>query len=441
MEIRKIAPTSLEVVKKKRVAVYARVSSDKDAAENSLNSQLDYFSIKIHTTPNWTPAKRYVDDGISGTKENRPGFQLMMEDARKGEFDAIITKSITRFARNTVVLLDAIRELKSLGIDVIFENDHVSLNSVQGELLISLLAAHAEEQSRSASDNKRWQIKRDFENGRPTFFRIYGYKWADGQLRVIPEEANIVRRIFTEYLNGKGTIRIAKELNADGIASRITKWRAVTIHDILRNEKYTGDLLLQKFHVPDFRKKQKVRNVGQWRQFLVTDAHEAIVDRETFERVQSEIKRRQEAYTQKNAGKEAGLFTGKIVCGNCGRHFVRKLTSAKERHPIWKCSNAVLSGRTVCNAKQIRESILIKKTHEVLGLDPDTELTRELIDERIISIESAAGNRLRFFFTDGKVEEVSWSNPSRRESWTPEMREKARQKAKAMHAKRKEAQK
>ena len=424
MEIRQIKPTSLESVKKKRVAVYARVSSDKDAAENSLNAQLNYFSLKIHAMPSWTAAKWYVDDGISGTKKDRPGFLRMMEDARKGEFDAVITKSVTRFARNAVVLLDSIRELKKLGIDVIFENDHVSLNSIQGELLISLLASHAEEQSRSASDNKRWQIKRDFENGRPTFFRIYGYKWVDGQLKVIPDEAKVVRRIFAEYLEGKGAPVIAKGLNADGVPTYCgKKWVPVTIHDIIRNEKYAGDLLLQKYHVPDFREKKKVRNTGEWRQYLVHDAHEAIIDRETFGRVQAEIDRRQKLFGNSNEPVGEKIFTGLIRCENCGRHFVRKLNqSSKTSYPIWKCSSVIHLGKDFCTAKQIRESILIDKTRETLGLAPDTVITRDLLIEHITAIESAADYRLRFVFVNGETKEVSWKNPSRRNSWTPEMR-------------------
>ena len=430
MEVRTIGPTSLEEFKKKRVAVYARVSTDKDAAENSLEAQLVYFQQKILVTPNWQFAHCYVDNGISGTKEDRPGFQLMMADARKGNIDIIITKSITRLARNTVILLSTIRELKSLGVDVVFDNDHVSLNSVQGELLISLLAAHAEEQSRSASDNVRWRVKRDFESGRPTFFRIYGYRWVNGTLEVVPEEAKIIRRIFSEYLDGKGTTVIAKRLNADGVPSYHTKWGPVTIKGILRNEKFAGDLLLQKFYVPDFRTKKEVRNTGQWRQFLVRDAHEAIIDRETFDKVQAEIVRRQAQYGNTNTPTYRGLFYHLITCEHCGRHFVRKMNpSSRVRFPVWKCNNAILFGEGVCTAKQIRESVLIDKTREALGIRKDKELTRELIDQHLTSIESAADCRLRFFFTDGSVKELPWENPSRSKSWTPEMKQKARQDA------------
>lgn len=439
MEIRQIAPTSLEAIKKKRVAVYARVSSDKDAAENSLEAQLCYFRERINSTPNWIGEGFYVDDGISGTKEDRPGFQRMMTEARNGKIDIIITKSITRFARNTVVLLDAIRELKSLGIDVIFENDHVSLNSVQGELLISLLAAHAEEQSRSASDNKRWQIKRDFENGRPTFFRIYGYKWVDGTLKIIPNEAKIVRRIYAMYLDGKGCVAIARTLNDDGITIWGSKWQQQSIRNILKNEKYAGNLLLQKWHTPDFRTKKQVFNHGEWRQYLVKDTHKAIVDMTTFEAVQEERKKRKaindeliEKCPSGSEQKNKALFRQKLRCGKCGEMYYYKNQREKsnqEYYPVWICRTYMEFGKAGCNSKRIRESILIEKTREVLGLDPDTELTRELIDQRITAIESAADNRLRFLFTDGSQKIVEWENPSRSQSWTPEMREQARENA------------
>lgn len=431
MELRQIAPTSLKPIEKKRVAIYARVSSDKDAAENSLMMQMYYFQQLIKNKPNWKYVGCYMDDGVSGTKDDRKGFQKLMEAVRAGEIDIIITKSITRFARNTVLLLDTIRELKSRGVDLIFENDHVSLNSVQGELLISLLASHAEEQSRSASNNKRWQIRRDFENGRPTFFRMYGYEWTNGQLKIVPEEAKIVRRIFSMYLDGKGTTIIAKQLNREGVPSRITKWHPVTIRDILRNEKYVGDLLLQKHYVPDFRTKKEVRNKGQWRQYLVHDAHEAIIDRNTFERVQKEIEKRQTKYGNSNQPVGDRLFAGLITCEHCKASFMRKMNpSSKSRYPVWKCRNAIVLGKDVCSAKQIRESILIDKTREALELEPGTELTRELIDKHITAIESAAVGRLRFVLSNGEIRELTWENPSRSRSWTPGMKEQARQCAK-----------
>ena len=438
MEITTLGPTSLDVVKKKRVAAYIRVSSDKNEAENSLEAQLYYFQEKISQTAGWTLAGYYVDEGVSGTKEDRPGFTRMMTAVRNGEVDLIVTKSITRFARNTAFLLSTIRELKRLGVDVIFDNDHLSLMSANGELLISLLAMHAEEQSRSASENKRWQIRRDFENGRPTFCRTYGYKWADGMMEIVPEEAAIVRRIFAAYLSGQGTGRIAKDLNQDRIPSRDgKKWGASTIHGVLRNEKYVGDLLLQKYYVPDFRTKKKYRNKGELRQVLVSSAHEAIVDRTTFEATKTEILRRQGQHPElSHQPVDEGLFTGLIVCGHCGRHFIRKRTSSKAPLPIWKCSNAVLNGREICHAKQIRESVLIDKTREALNLPEDTELTRDLITHKITAIESAAVSRLRFILADGTIKELTWQNPSRKESWTEEMKATARRRALEQHARK-----
>lgn len=441
MEIRHIEPSKLTDLKLQRVAAYARVSSDKDTAEHSLAQQISYYNEYISGFPGWIFAGVYADEGVSGTKDARPEFQRMLVDCRAGKIDLIITKSITRFARNTVTLLEAIRELKSLGIDVIFEKENLHSISPDGELLLTLLAQYAEEEARSASENKRWQIRRDFETGRPTYVRLYGYKWVDGKLEVIPEEAAIIRRIFAEYLAGSGIQAIANELNRDNIPSFRTVWRRTVIYEILRNEKYVGDLLLQKWHTPDFRSKARYKNRGQWRQYYVHDAHEPIIDRETFEAVQAEIARRQALYYAGDCKPTGTLFAGLITCKQCGAKYLYKnmyVKSSQAYIPLWICGTYLTLGKSHCSAKRIRESILIDKTREVLGLSNTEELTREKILAHLTAIESAADNQLRFFFIDGSVKVVRWQNPSRRESWTPEMRQKARERTLAQNAARKE---
>ena len=201
MEIREIKPTIVVAPAFKRVAAYARVSVEKQAALDSLSNQVSYYNDYIGNHPGWLFAGVYADYGLSGTKENRPEFQRMLTDARAGKFDVVITKSITRFSRNTVTLLKTVRELKELGIEVLFEKENMSSFSADGDLMLSLIAMFAEEEARSASENKRWQIQKQFEEGKPTYFRMLGYKWIDGQLSIIPEEAEIVRRIFSDYLS------------------------------------------------------------------------------------------------------------------------------------------------------------------------------------------------------------------------------------------------
>lgn len=319
--------------------------------------------------------------------------------------------------------------------------------TAQGELLLSLLAMHAEEQAKSASDNKRWQIKRYFEEGRPTYFRIYGYKWAKETLEIIPEEAQVVRRIFEMYLSGMGRTAIAKRLNSEGITINGCPWQEMSIFYILRNEKYTGDMLLQKWHTPDYRTKKRLPNRGQWRQYLVRECHEPIIDREMFEAAQLEIERRKRTFAPRgnaplSSKEQPKLFTGLIKCKACGSAFYYKNKREKSSGkyiPLWMCRKYLELGKDYCSAKQIRESILIEKTREVLGLSQETEITRELILAHITAIESVVDNRLRFYLTDGRIETVTWENRSRRESWTPEMKQKVREKALARIKTRKEA--
>ena len=213
MEIREIKPTIIIAPAFKRVAAYARVSVEKQAALDSLSNQVSYYNDYIGNHPGWLFAGVYADYGLSGTKENRPEFQRMLMDARAGKFDVVITKSITRFARNTVTLLKTVRELKELGIEVLFEKENMSSFSADGDLMLSLIAMFAEEEARSASENKRWQIQKQFEEGKPTWHNLFGYRMVDNQRQIVEEEAAIVRRIFTEYLSGMGQQKIARRLN------------------------------------------------------------------------------------------------------------------------------------------------------------------------------------------------------------------------------------
>ena len=441
MFIEQIPQTTISEFQLKRVVAYARVSSDKDAAEHSLEAQIDYYENYIAEKPDWVYVGMYADNGISGTKDNRPDFQRMMADARAGKFDLIVTKSVTRFARNIVTLLDATRELKALGINVLFEKENIYADSADGEFLLSLLAMYAEEEARSASENKRWQIQKYFEAGRPTYFRIYGYRWIDEHLEIVPEEAEVVRKIFDMYLSGMGREAIARKLNEEFITLWGAPWRPGTIYKTLRNEKYVGDMLLQKTYRPDFRTKKKYINKGQWKQYLVQNCHEPIIDRATFEAVQTEITRRQYQNVSEPNHSQKALFSGLLICGLCKKNYRYK--NKREKHsnshiPAWLCGTYLDLGKEYCPAKQIKESIIIEKTKQVLGINENTELTREIILANIDSIESAADNKLRFFLKNGKVEIIPWENPSRSKSWTPEMRARARQKALEIAKRRKE---
>lgn len=423
-----------------RVAAYARVSSDKDAAFHSLEAQTEYYEEYVSAHKDWELVSIYSDNGISGTIINRPEFRRMLEDCRAGKIDLVITKSVTRFARNTVVLLETVRELKALGIDCYFEKENMHSISPDGELLLTLLAMYAEEEARSVSENQKWRVRKKFENGEPWVGNMLGYRLIHGKLVIIPEEAEIVRRIFNEYLDGNGTIKICRGLNQDGIVSFTgAKWRRSTVSTILHNEKYAGNMLLQKTYCGDFRTKRSKRNPGILRQYYVEGSHEPIISPEIFDAVQKEIERRKEIFAKTSSNVEKQyLFTGMIQCGICGHLYFRRITGSNNipyRKPIWICHEFFELGKAVCTSQQIPESILIEKTKAILSVD---ELTRDIIAERIVRIEVPGHNVLKYVLKDGSQTEIHWKHRSRSESWTPEMRQAAREKALELNRKRKE---
>ena len=421
-------PAKPKAQKQIRVAAYARVSADKDAAFHSLEAQTEYYQDYVKVHPNWTLIGIYSDNGISGTTINRPEFQRLLEDCRAGKINLVVTKSVTRFARNTVVLLETIRELKALGIDCFFEKEQMHSISPDGELLLTLLAMYAEEEARSASENQLWRIRKKFEKGEPWVGNMLGYRLIDGKMVVVPEEAEIVRQVFRLYLSGMGKAKIAKTLSMQGIVPRFgDRWSASSIYDILRNEKYTGDMLLQKSYVPDFRTKHSKVNHGAIRQYYVESSHEAIIGHDIFQRVQEEMSRRSAIHYHPPKRQNENLFTGLLRCGLCGRTFVRNQTSGKKyKQPVWICQTFLTVGKSFCPSQKIPESILLEKAREVLCADT---ITRELLAENVIDITVPEHNQLIFRLKDGNLVDVYWKHPSRSLSWTPEMRQEARERA------------
>lgn len=419
-----------------RVAAYARVSSDKDAAFHSLEAQTEYYRDYVAAHPEWELVSIYSDNGISGTTINRPELQRMLQDCREGKIDLVITKSVTRFARNTVILLETIRELKKLGIDCYFEKEDMHSISPDGELLLTLLAMYAEEEARSASENQKWRIRKRFENGEPWVGKMLGYRLDNGKLVVIPEEAEIVRQIFMDYLSGMGLYRIAKKLILQKVQpDNGNAWSGTSIRRILTNEKYTGNLLLQKTFVPDFRTKVSKINHGEARKYYVENSHEAIIDQETFDAVQVELLAR--AASRKRNGAEVippyHLFHGLILCGYCGRLYGYHRTNIKKYDKaVWTCPSFYIMGKDVCPSQKIPEDILITKTKEVLGVD---ELNRDVLLDQVQQIIVPANHHLQYILKDGRTVDVEWRHRSRSESWTREMREAARQRALERHRK------
>jgi site-specific DNA recombinase len=392
-----------------RVAAYARVSCGKDAMLHSLSAQVDYYTEFIGQNPDWTFAGIFVDEALTGTKETRPDFQRMLAECRTGNIEMIITKSISRFARNTVTILNSVRELKNLGVDVFFEEQNIHSNSGDGELMLSILSSYAQEESRSVSENCKWRIRGDFRDGKISGMRMFGFTLDNGKLVVVPEEAEIIRRIFSDYLSGMGTMAIVKKYDALGY-----KFSKNGIAGILRNEKVRGDMLLQKSFVENHITKRKVKNVGQLPQYLVEGSHEAIVEPEIFDAVQAEIARRAEHFNPNAQASRAYPLTGLIQCGKCGATYKRKTTAY---NIVWICSTFDRMGKHICDSQQIPDDILNEKLDEVGGLDAVREI---IVPDK---------NQLLFRMRDGKTIEIEWQNRSRRDAWTPEKREAARLKS------------
>lgn len=423
----KLEGTKIRTFIRKRVAAYARVSSDKDAQLHSLSAQVSYYNSYIGSREDLEFAGVYADEALTGTKDNRPEFQRMLADCRNGKIDMIITKSITRFARNTVTLLATIRELRDLGIDVYFEKENIHTLSADGELMITLLAAYAQEESYNVSENQKWRIRRMFEQGRPNTGRMLGYRLKNDVLQIVPEEAEIVKMIFNDYLSGMGKNAIMKKLVRMGVPTLSGgQWRESTVLGILTNEKYTGDMLLQKTYRLDHISKKVMVNRGEKRKYFVENSHEPIIDKDTFAKVQQELARRAEKFQPNAPFSSEYPFTGLIRCGFCGGYFRRKIANAGSKYakPVWICNTFNTYGKDICSAQQIPEKILIEKTSEVLGT---AGWDRETLLSYISEIWVPEHNLLMYVFRDGSTEEVAWQNPSRRESWSDEMKQTARE--------------
>lgn len=294
-EVTKVMPLIPELERKKRVAAYARVSLDSERLMHSLSSQVSYYSDYIQKNPHWIYAGVYADEGISGTQtDKRDEFNRLMKDCEDGKIDIILVKSISRFARNTVDLLSAVRHLKALGIEVIFEKENINSMGNDGELMLSILASFAQEESRSISENVKWGTRKRFEHGIPNGrVRVYGYSWEGNTLMIVPEEAETVKRIYAEFTNGKTPRAIAKGLNDDGITTRMgCKWSDFGIRTILQNITYTGNMLLQKVFVDDPITKHRKINRGELPRYFVENTHEPIIEKDIFDKAQAEFEKR-----------------------------------------------------------------------------------------------------------------------------------------------------
>ena len=291
MRVRIIEPTKIST--RKRVCAYARVSSASEAQGDSLENQTTYYKQLIEGNPEYEFVGIFADRATTGTKDDRPEFQKMLALAREHKIDRILTKSISRFARNTMIVLEVVRELKALHVEVIFEKENISSFDGDGELLLTVLSSFAQEESKNISDNIKWRYKRQFEQGGVAIntTRFLGYdKDQYGDLVINRNQANIVERIFNDCVNGKGAFVIAQELQNEGVPTVIgSKWHSSTVLNILRNEKYKGDVKLQKTYSKDYLSKKKCINRGEVDSYYIEDNHSPIVTRKVWDEAQRQI--------------------------------------------------------------------------------------------------------------------------------------------------------
>ena len=371
----------------RKVAGYARVSTDSEEQLTSYEAQVDYYTRYIHSRPDWQFVDVYTDEGISATNtKRREGFNRMVQDALDGKIDLIVTKSVSRFARNTVDSLTTVRKLKDAGVEVYFEKENIWTLDSKGELLITIMSSLAQEESRSISENVTWGQRKRFADGKVSipYGHFLGYrKGADGLPEVVPEEAEIVRSIYRMYMEGKSSNAIATYLTKQNIPSPAGKpsWQRCTVESILRNEKYKGAALLQKKFTVDFLQKKMKVNEGEVPQYYVEHSHEAIIAPAEWERVQAELARRKSS-TKRTIS--SSPFSCKIICGDCGETFTPKVwhSNSKYRRTIWRCRAKYEKGEH-CTTPHIYESDL--KQHFITALSQLlTDRTALLEDARLI---------------------------------------------------------
>lgn len=358
-----------------RVAAYCRVSTNQEMQQNSYHAQKEYYANRIASNPDWILADIFADEAVTGTSaKKRRDFQRMITWCKKGKIDLIITKSISRFARNTLDCLYYVRYLQQLGIPVIFETEQIDTSKMDSELVLTLLGAASQAESEAASSRVKWGVREAFRNGKVQYYYKHwlGYKkGTDGEPEIIPEEAAVVRRIFDAYINGDSLRDIRNALESEQVPTKNigTPWSISMIRGILQNERYTGDVLLQKTYTTDPITKKQKKNTGELPQYLVRNCHPAIISRETFELVNAEIKRRGVAGTKigtRGVPGQAETYSSKyalselLVCGECNTLYRRCVWKKRDKsRTVWRCRNRLSYGTKYCKKSPSLDETLL----------------------------------------------------------------------------------
>ena len=377
-------------VRKLRVAAYCRVSTEEEEQQGSFEIQKLYYTEKINSTPEWEVAGIYADDGISGVHtKKRDGFNQMIQDCKKRKIDLILTKSISRFARNTLDSIQYVRMLKQMGIAVVFEKENINTATMNSEMILTVLSAFAQAESESISQNVARGKRMGYKHGKFAFpyGRIIGYrKGADGKPEIVPEQAEIIRLIFNSYLQGDSLQSIKTKLETAGAltARGNTEWSAQSIQRILQNEKYCGDVLLQKTFTEDVLTGVHKKNTGQLPQYYIENYHEGIVSKQIFREVQAEIARRNSKSAANQRKRRRGRYNSKyalterLVCGDCGSPYKRVTWNIHGRKQIvWRCVNRIEYGTKFCGSSP---SIPEEKLHRAI-LKAVQDLAANFTDE------------------------------------------------------------
>lgn len=386
-----------------RVAAYCRVSTDDEEQKTSYEAQIGYYTEKINSNPEWQMAGIFADEGISGTQaQKRPEFLKMIRLCRQRKIDIILTKSLSRFARNTVDSLGYIRELRTLGIAVISEKENINTLTAESEMLITIMSCFAQAESESISKNVSWGVRQSFKNGNVPmqYARLLGYrKGHDGNAEIIPEEAEVVKEIYRCYLDGMSMNLIADRLNEKGLTTKggSSPYRKMVVQRILTNEKYTGDALLQKTYVTDCITKKTRKNNGELPMYLVKNHHEPIISRFDFNRVQEEMARRSakrtiaDKLTKTGQGKYSAKYalSELLICGECGEHYRRVTWTAKGFKEIkWRCVSRIQYGKKKCHSsptvdEQALHRAIVSAVNEFCTVKDDVAKT---LHESIIEV-------------------------------------------------------
>ena len=403
MKVSKIETTKPILISRKKVAAYARVSMESEKLAHSLSAQISYYSELIQSNPEWEYVGVYADSFISGTgTARRTELQRLLDDCEGGRVDIVLTKSISRFARNTVDLLNIVRHLKTLGISVRFEKENIDSLTADGELMLSILAGFAEEESKSVSTNIKWAVQKKFERGEQWHTAAFGYRWNGETFIVQKEEAAVVRRIYDDFLAGVPIKRTQRWANENGFPNLTN----VGITYMLQNEVYKGDVILQKYFTPNPLDHNSKRNEGELPAYYVENNHEPIVSRETWQAVQDKIREAREYNPTVHRIVKPSCFSGKIVCCRCGHNYVKSVTKTNRSDGLqesWVCMGKIKYKKEFCPSLSIRGDRLRQAAAQAMGLDAfDDRAFTEQVD-RIVTTE---GEALEIHFYDGRVKEV-----------------------------------